>query len=107
MTLKDGDESNSIIKAVAADIKKRFDEKNMILKEEDKSRMNEQKEGSNNSEIALVSGVNGEDRMNKYTWIGDTGASSHITNSHEGMFDLSVSEGYVKVGDGQYINIKK
>ena len=79
----------------------------MILEGENKSRMNEQKEGSNNSEITLVSRLSGEDRMNKYTWIGGTGASPHITNSLEGIFDLSVSEGYVKVGDEQYINIKK
>jgi len=107
MILEDGDESNSIIKTVAANIKKRFDDKNMILEEENKIRMNEKKEVSNNSEIALVSEGNGEDRMNKYTWIGDTGASSHITNSLEEMFNLSGSEGYVKAGDGQCINIKK
>jgi len=107
MILEDGDESNSTIKVVAADTKKRFNEKNMILEEENKKRMNEPKECSNYSEIALVSGVNGEDRMNKYTWIGDTGKSSHIINSLGGMFDLSVSEGYVKVGYGQYISIKK
>lgn len=33
----------------------------MIIEEENKIRLNEQKKGSSNSEIVLVSGVNGKD----------------------------------------------
>ena len=39
--------------------------------------------------------------------MGDTAASSHITNSLDGMFDLRPSNGHVKVGDGQFISIEK
>ena len=68
--------------------------------------MKKQKNGSDKKEIALISGLNDKDRMNKNTWIGETGASSRITNFLEGMYDLNNSEGYVKVGDKQFIKIK-
>ena len=55
----------------------------------------------NSEEAALISSSSVSDCIDKYTWVLDTGASSHITNSLDGMFDLRPSDGYVKVGDGK------
>ena len=40
-------------------------------------------------------------------WIGDTGASTHMTNDPTGMFDCKLHQDkYIKVGDGNRIQIK-
>ena len=61
----------------------------------------------NPEESALISSFSVNDCIDKYMWVGETGASSHITNSLDGIFDLGPSNGHVKVGDGQFIPIEK
>jgi hypothetical protein len=34
-------------------------------------------------------------------WIGDTGASSHMKNTIDGLFDLKKEENIVKIGNGE------
>jgi hypothetical protein len=41
--------------------------------------------------------------MKKYLWLGDSGASCHVTNGTAGMFDCSRIHSYFKIGDGKYM----
>ena len=44
---------------------------------------------------------------NKNTWIGDTGATSHMTNNDFGMFDCSATSSSVFVGNGKALKASK
>jgi hypothetical protein len=50
------------------------------------------KESSNNKEDIALSNVDKEhtDKIGPNTWLADSGASCHLTNSDEGMFDVQV-----------------
>jgi hypothetical protein len=37
---------------------------------------------------------------NSLTWIGDTGATSHMTNDDEGMFDIEPNNQQIVIGRG-------
>ena len=53
------------------------------------------------SEVALMASRNGN--SNEYdmdTWIGDTGATCHMTNDFEGLFDIKTSDSSVQIGNG-------
>ena len=44
---------------------------------------------------------------NQNTWIGDTGATSHMTNNDFGMFDCSTTSSSVFVGNGKALKASK
>jgi hypothetical protein len=44
---------------------------------------------------------------NTSIWIGDTGATSHMTNDDFGMFDCSATDTNVYVGNGKALKISK
>ena len=55
-------------------------------------------------EIALVSTENGKvHKMNKKTWLADSGASSHMTNNNEGIFGIELVNSIITIGDGKVI----
>ena len=41
--------------------------------------------------------------MNKKTWLADSGASSHMTNNNEGMFNIEVVNSIITIGDRKVI----
>ena len=46
------------------------------------------------------------DSLERDTWIADSGASTHMCNSDEGMFDCSPTPNqYIKVGNGNRLPI--
>ena len=71
--------------------------------------------------MALISATNGTDEskgiglvstnydaLEVDTWICDTGASTHMCNTDEGMFDcVTCTNQYIKVGSGQKLEINK
>jgi hypothetical protein len=38
------------------------------------------------------------------TWIGDTGASCHLTNSDDGMYDVELIQSPIKIGNGKILS---
>jgi hypothetical protein len=42
-----------------------------------------------------------EDLKNDNVWIGDTGATSHMTNQLEGLFDVEDIDQHIIMGDGK------
>jgi hypothetical protein len=48
-----------------------------------------------------------KDKITPTTWLGDTGASCHLTNSDDGMFDVQVIKSPVKIGSGKTMNATK
>ena len=54
------------------------------------------------SEQVLVI-INNASVKNRTLWIADSGATSHMTNSLEGMYDATDSTSGVKLGDGKII----
>ncbi len=53
------------------------------------------------SEVVLMSTVVKDSKISELTWIADTGASSHMTNSLDGMFDLQDCNTEMKLGNGK------
>ena len=49
----------------------------------------------------------GKDQVTSKTYIGDTGASCHITNSDEGMFNVKKVNDSVKIGSGKSLRCTK
>ena len=47
------------------------------------------------------------DTITKMTWIGDTGATTHMTNSLDGLFDIQDTNSGVKVGNGAKLVVTK
>ena len=45
------------------------------------------------------------DALCKDTWIADSGATSHMTNNGDGMYDIEEYNSSVKVGNGKNISI--
>jgi hypothetical protein len=43
----------------------------------------------------------------KYTWLADSGASSHMTNSDDGMFNIHMQESTVTIGNGTSLKVTK
>ena len=48
-----------------------------------------------------------EDLINRYFWLADSGATSHMTNNDEGMFDIEEIDLDVKVGNGRVMKVRK
>ena len=45
--------------------------------------------------------------LKKYTWLADSGASSHMTNSDAGMFNIRMQESTVTIGNGEGLKATK
>ena len=58
------------------------------------------------NEMVLMSDSN-NNSFHNLTWIADSGATTHMTNSLEGMFDLTESNINVSVGDGRKMKTLK
>ena len=66
------------------------------------------KEGANvakESNIILLGSENG--MVSEDTWVADTGATSHMVNKLDGMYDIVESKKQVMIGDGTLLNIEK
>jgi hypothetical protein len=48
-----------------------------------------------------------DSKISELTWIADTGASSHMTNSLDGMFDLQKCNTEIKLGNGKSMKALK
>jgi hypothetical protein len=48
-----------------------------------------------------------KDKISATTWLGDTGASCHLTNSDEGMYDVQMIKSPVKIGSGKSMTATK
>jgi hypothetical protein len=57
-------------------------------------------------DIALYSNES-EGKINKNTWLADSGASSHMTNNDEGMFNVKIVESKITIGDGKTLTSHK
>jgi gag-polypeptide of LTR copia-type len=65
-------------------------------------------EGANLSRETKITLIGAEtDEIHPNLWIGDTGATSHMTCCATGLFDARPSNHSVLVGDGQSLNIEK
>ncbi len=53
----------------------------------------------NNDMILIANNVT--QKINKHKWIADSGATTHITDSLEGMFEMTDQEMTISVGDGR------
>ena len=61
----------------------------------------------NGDEFGLTTGQK-YDVLEDDTWMGDTGASTHMTNSDEGMFGcIPANNQYIKVRSGERLQIMK
>jgi hypothetical protein len=45
--------------------------------------------------------------MEKYLWLGDSGASCHVGNDNAGMFDCNRIHSYIKIGNGKYMYLSR
>ena len=57
------------------------------------------------NEMILI--ANNKQKFKKNTWIADSGATTHMCNDLEGMFDLEVANISILVGNGQKMTTKK
>ena len=55
---------------------------------------------------ALIN-VSETNKFTKNTWIGDTGATSHMTNSDEGLQETVTINEQIKMGNGKYMTATK
>ena len=46
-------------------------------------------------------------KFTKYTWIRDTGATSHMTNSNEGLQQAKTINEQIRMGNGKYMMATK
>ena len=46
-------------------------------------------------------------KFTKNTWIGDTGATSHMVNSDKGMTDVKIINERIKMGNGKFMTATK
>ena len=59
------------------------------------------------SEMDDVSLIGADEvKITEHTFIGDTGCSSHVTNSLDGMINVRKTQGSIKVGDGKLVEVK-
>ena len=52
------------------------------------------------SEVALIANKKLKDYKDTDIWIGDTGATSHMTHDLRGLFDVRENESNIQIGDG-------
>ena len=58
------------------------------------------------NEMVLMTDGN-QNIFHNFTWIADSGATTHMTNSLEGMYDLTDANVSVSVGDGRKLRTVK
>ncbi len=58
-------------------------------------------------ELAMSNMEKKSDKIAPNTWLADSGASCHLTNSDEGMFDVEVISSPVKIGNGKALTATK
>jgi hypothetical protein len=58
-------------------------------------------------ELAMSNMEKRSDKIAPNTWLADSGASCHLTNSDEGMFDVEVISSPVKIGNGKALTATK
>ena len=63
--------------------------------------------GSDDVEMALQIGDLSEDVIDEKIWLGDTGASAHMTMSLKGLYELQEYKGNVTVGNGNKLKVTK
>ena len=68
-------------------------------KEQESGMMASEKEASDN-EVSFMA-INQSTEKKVDLWIGDTGASTHMKNTIDGLFDLRNEETIVKIGNGE------
>ena len=61
--------------------------------------------GNSNDAVVLMALENDNKNKNNKIWIADTGASSHIVNSLDGMTDLKKKDGGIQVGNGDMAKV--
>jgi hypothetical protein len=64
---------------------------------------------SEDDEDIALSNINKErtDKIGPNTWLANSGASCHLTNSDDGMFDVQVISSPVKIGNGKALTATK
>ncbi len=64
---------------------------------------------SKDDEDIALSNIDKErtDKIGRNTWLADSGASCHLTNSDDGMFDVQVISSPVKIGNGKALTATK
>jgi len=78
-------------------------------KKRDESKRNDNNDNDDNAEVVLMAITSNMtfDTITKMTWIGDTGATTHMTNSLDGLFDIQDTNSGVKVGNGAKLVVTK
>ena len=65
----------------------------------------ERRKGKTSEEVALM--ANGSGMINKHTWIADSGASSHLTNDPDGLYDVKPVDTEIRLGDDHAVKAEK
>ena len=69
---------------------------------------NEEEEHHNTREDQGLLSTSNTDTIDDHTWIGDTGASTHMTNDDQGMYDCEkVDKQFINVGNGEKLKVVK
>ena len=62
---------------------------------------------TNIDEEMILIAENNSHSFNSFTWIADSGASTHMTNTMDGMFDIVDANINISVGDGRKMTTTK
>ena len=57
----------------------------------------------NVQEEVVLMASNQSNKFTKDTWVGDTGATSHMTNSDKGLIDVQMINEQIRVGNGKFM----
>ena len=57
----------------------------------------------NVQEEGVLMASNQSNKFTKDTWVGDTGATSHMTNSDKGLIDVQMINEQIRVGNGKFM----
>ncbi len=58
-------------------------------------------------DICLLTSINKKKAAWKYTWLADSAASSHMTHSDKGMFNVRMEESDIIIGNRQSLKAYK
>ena len=59
------------------------------------------------TESLFAAGTNSKAYVSKNLWLADSGASSHMTNSESGLFNVQMIESKITIGNGKHIIAEK
>ena len=68
---------------------------------------NEEQVPAKKSEETVLINMSETNKFTKNTWIGDTGATSHMTNSSEGLQEVTTINEQIKMGNAKYMTATK